>query len=40
MKAVSYRLKLIPVAWALFIVGQVLFVIYVVRSFKTNQLPK
>jgi len=40
IKAVSYRLKLIPVAWALFIVGQVLFVIYVVRSFKTNQLPK
>jgi hypothetical protein len=40
IKAVIFRMKLIPVAWTLFIIGQVLFVIYVVRSFKTNQLPK
>ena len=40
IKAVIFRMKLIPVAWAFLIIGQVLFVIYVVRVFKANRLPK
>ena len=40
IKAVIFRMKLIPVAWTLFIIGQVLFVSYVVRVFKAGRLPK
>lgn len=31
MKAIDFRLRLIPVAWAVFIVGQVIFLIYYIR---------
>ena len=31
IKAVSLRMKLIPVAWTLFIIGQVLFLVYFIR---------
>ncbi len=40
IKAVIFRMKLIPVAWTLFIIGQVLFVSYTVRAFKASRLPK
>ncbi len=39
MKAIHFRMKLIPIAWTLFIVGQILFVIYfirIIRRAKTN----
>lgn len=32
VKAIAFRIKLIPIAWALFIIGQILFIIYYVRT--------
>ena len=32
IEAVSLRMKLIPVAWVLFIIGQVLFLVYFIRT--------
>lgn len=36
IKAIEFRMKLIPIAWILFIVGQVLFLIYYVRTIKAK----
>jgi hypothetical protein len=38
IKAISLRIKLIPVAWTLFIVGQTLFIIYFVRTINSKQV--
>src|SRR5829696_10121100 len=37
IKAVSLQIKLIPVAWTLFIVGQLLFVIYYIRTINSKR---
>ncbi len=37
IKAIAFRLKLIPIAWTLFIVGQVLFLIYFIRTIQNNR---
>jgi hypothetical protein len=34
IKAIEFRMKLIPVAWTLFILGQIMFLIYYVRTIK------
>jgi len=34
IKALAFRINLIPVAWTLFIVGQVLFLVYYIRQLK------
>ena len=34
LKAISFRIKLIPIAWTLFIVGKTLFIIYFLRTIK------
>jgi hypothetical protein len=39
-KAVALRIKLIPVAWVLFIAGQVLFLVYYVRATKINRVER
>ncbi|MBG9378810.1 hypothetical protein I5907_21435 [Panacibacter sp. DH6] len=36
MKAIQFRMKLIPIAWALFIVGQTSFIIYFIRTIKAK----
>lgn len=36
IRAIEFRLKLIPIAWTLFIVGQILFLIYYVRTIKAK----
>ncbi len=36
IKAIEFRMKLIPIAWVLFIVGQILFLIYNVRTIKAQ----
>jgi hypothetical protein len=36
IKAIFFRLKLIPVAWILFITGQVFILIYYLRAIKTK----
>lgn len=36
IKAFEFRMKLIPVAWALFAVGQIIFLIYYIRTIKTK----
>ena len=36
IKAIEFRMKLIPIAWVLFIVGQILFLIYYVRTIKAK----
>jgi hypothetical protein len=36
LKAIDFRMKLIPLAWVLFIVGQILFLIYFIRVLKTR----
>jgi hypothetical protein len=38
IKAISLRMKLISTAWALFIIGQVLFVVYFIRTIKSKQV--
>ena len=38
IRAIDYRMKLIPLAWILFIVGQILFIIYFIRTIKTKRL--
>ena len=38
IKAISLQIKLIPVAWTLFIVGQTLFIIYFVRTINSKQV--
>ena len=38
IRAVLFRIKLIPIAWTLFIVGQDLFIIYYVRTIKLNRV--
>ena len=38
IKAIYLRIKLIPVAWTLFIVGQVLFIIYFLRTINSKQV--
>ena len=40
MKAVAFRIKLIPAAWTLFIVGQVLFLVYYIRVIKASSSVK
>ena len=37
IKLIEFRMKLIPVAWTLFIIGQILFLIYFVRTIKQNK---
>lgn len=36
IRAIEFRMKLIPIAWTLFIVGQILFLIYYVRIIKAK----
>jgi hypothetical protein len=36
LKAIEFRMKLIPVAWTLFIAGQILFLIYYIRAIKNK----
>jgi hypothetical protein len=38
MKEIYLRIKLIPFSWALFIVGQILFIIYYIRTIISNQV--
>ena len=38
IRAIDFRMKLIPVACILFIVGQILFLIYFIRTLKTKRL--
>ena len=38
LKAISLRIKLIPVAWTLFFVGQVLFLAYYMRTIKASHV--
>ena len=38
LKAISLRIKLIPVAWTLFFVGQVLFLFYYIRTNKASRV--
>ena len=38
IKAISLRVKLIPFAWTLFIVGQTLFIIYFVRTINSKRV--
>jgi uncharacterized membrane protein YjfL (UPF0719 family) len=40
IKAISLRIKLIPVAWTLFILGQALFIIYFIRTIKSERVIK
>ena len=37
IKAISFRIKLIPVAWTLFTVGQIFFIIYFIRTINSKQ---
>ena len=34
IKAIAFRMKLIPIAWTLFIAGQILFLIYFIKTKK------
>lgn len=36
-KAIEFRMKLIPFAWTLFIVGQLLFLIYFIRTIRQSK---
>lgn len=38
IRAIQFRLKLIPLAWALFIAGQILFLIYYFRTIKAKPI--
>ena len=38
IKSTELRLKLIPIAWTLFIAGQILFLIYYIRTIKTKRI--
>jgi hypothetical protein len=38
IKAVIFRMKLIPFAWAVFIIGQVLCIIYFIRVFRNRRV--
>jgi hypothetical protein len=38
IRAVIFRMKLIPVAWAVFIIGQVLCIIYLIRAFRNRRV--
>lgn len=38
MNVLHFRIRLIPVAWALFIIGQVLFLVYFIRTIKQEKL--
>jgi hypothetical protein len=40
IEAIYFRMKLIPVAWTLFIVGQVLFIIYFIRTINSKRAVK
>ena len=37
LRATEFRIRLIPVAWTLFMIGQVLFLIYYIRTIKTKR---
>jgi hypothetical protein len=38
IKAIYFRMKLIPVAWTFFILGQILFIIYFVRTINSKRV--
>lgn len=38
IRAIDFRMKLIPVAWTLFIAGQILFLIYYIRTMKAKPI--
>ncbi|OJY85075.1 MAG: hypothetical protein BGP14_04315 [Sphingobacteriales bacterium 44-15] len=38
IRAIEFRIKVIPVAWTLFIVGQILFLIYFIRTIKAKPI--
>jgi len=40
IKEVMLRMKLVPVVWIIFIVGQILFLIYFIRAIKGNRILK
>jgi hypothetical protein len=37
IKAIEFRMKLIPIVWTLFIIGQILFLIYFIRTIKQTK---
>jgi hypothetical protein len=37
LKSMEFQMKLVPVAWTLFIAGQILFLIYYIRTIKTKR---
>lgn len=39
-KAIEFRMKLIPIAWTLFIAGQILFLIYYFRTIRAKHTTK
>jgi hypothetical protein len=38
IEAFEFRMRLIPVAWALFIAGQIMFLIYYIRTIKAKRI--
>jgi hypothetical protein len=38
IKAIAFRMQLIAIAWTLFIVGQILFLIYYIRTIKSKRI--
>ena len=38
VKAISVRIKLIPIVWALFIIGQTFFIIYFIRTINSERI--
>ena len=38
IRAIEFRMKIIPIAWTLFIVGQILFLIYFIRTIKQRKI--
>lgn len=38
IKAISLRIKFIPLAWTLFIIGQTLFIIYFIRTINSKRI--
>jgi len=40
IKAIEFQMKLIPVIWIFFIIGQILFLIYAIRTIKAGRAPE
>jgi uncharacterized membrane protein (DUF485 family) len=37
IKTIQFQIKMIPIAWTIFIIGQILFLIYYMRAMKTRR---